>query len=133
VASDEFSREYTQIEADIWAPPRPPQEYVRIERDPSVLPAPGRATFIVSGELDIGNVDRLTRAIAPDAVPGAHLVLDLSRLEFMDCSGIRALIEILTAIGPDGRLLIKSPSRAVRRVLELAGAECFAGLVIVNP
>lgn len=108
------------------------QEYLKIELDPSEPAVGGRATFIVSGELDIGNVDRLISAVLPAAIPGTHLVLDLSRLEFMDCSGIRALVEILTAIGPDGRLLIKRPSAAVKRVFELAGAEGFAGLEIIN-
>jgi anti-anti-sigma factor len=109
-----------------------PPEYVQVELDPTVSPAPGRATFIVSGELDMGNVDRLLRAVEPVAVRGAHLLLDLSRLEFMDCSGIRALTEILTAIGPDGRLLLREPTMAVRRVLELVGADGFPGLVVIN-
>jgi anti-anti-sigma factor len=109
-----------------------PPEYVQVELDPAAPTAPGRATFIVSGELDMGNVDRLLRAVGPVAVPGAHLVLDLSRLEFMDCSGVRALTEILTAIGPDGRLLLREPTMAVRRMLELVGAEGFPGLVMIN-
>jgi anti-anti-sigma factor len=109
-----------------------PPEYVQVELDPTVSPAPGRATFIVSGELDMGNVDRLLRAVEPLAVRGAHLLLDLSRLEFMDCSGIRALTAILTAIGPDGRLVLREPTMAVRRVLELVGADGFPGLVVIN-
>jgi anti-anti-sigma factor len=109
-----------------------PPEYVQVELDPTVPPAPGRATFIVSGELDMGNVDRLLRAVEPVAVRGAHLLLDLSQLEFMDCSGIRALTAILTAIGPDGRLLLRDPTMAVRRVLELVGADGFPGLAVIN-
>jgi anti-anti-sigma factor len=126
------SRSFLNREVDVAAEEIPLPEYVQIEVDPSEPPTAGRATFIVSGELDIGNVDRLIRAVKPAATPGAHLILDLSRLDFMDCSGVRALIEILTAIGPDGRLLIRRPSSAVRRVLELSGAERFPGLVILR-
>jgi len=59
-------------------------------------------------------------------------VLDMSRLEFMDCSGFRALIEVLNALGPDGRLTVRRPSPAVRRMLQLVGAERVPGLVITR-
>jgi anti-anti-sigma factor len=109
-----------------------PQEYLRIVRDPSTPLRGGRATFIVSGELDIASMHRLVEAVMPDAVPGAHLVLDLSCLEFMDGSGMSALVEILTALGPDGRLTVWRPSSPVRMILELVGAECFPALVILD-
>lgn len=109
-----------------------PEDYVQIERDPRTPAGRGHATFTLSGEIDIENVDRLVRAVLPDAVRGAHLVLDLSRLEFIDCSGVRALIEILHAIGPDGSLTIRRPSPPVRRVLALVGADRFKGLVIAD-
>lgn len=88
-------------------------------------------TFIVSGELDIANVDRLMRAIAPDAGPGVHLVLDFSRLDFMDCSVITMLVGLLSMLGPGGRLSIRRPSRQVRRVLEVVDAAGVRGLEIL--
>jgi anti-anti-sigma factor len=109
-----------------------PQEYLEIKRDPLMPAGGGRATFVVRGELDIATMDRLIEAVVPDAVRGAHLVLDLSSLEFMDGSGIRALTEILSAIGPAGRLIIRRPSRPVRRVLEIVGADALDGLVIAT-
>lgn len=117
---------------DVPANKMSPQEYVHVERDLSVPAGGDRVSFIVSGELDIGNVDRLIRAVAPVAVQSAHLVLDLSRLGFMDCSGIRAMIEILNAVRPDGRLIIRRPSPPVRRVLELVDAGRLEGLVIID-
>jgi anti-anti-sigma factor len=107
-------------------------EYVRIERDDSMPAGKGRATFVVTGELDIANVDRLVGAVVPDAVMGAHVILDLSGVDFMDCSVIHALIEILSAVGPDGRVIVRRPSRQVRRVLELVNAHRFQGLVIAD-
>lgn len=107
-------------------------EYVRIERHSSTPGGKCRATFVVSGELDIANVGRLIRAVLPEAVTGAHLVLDLSRVDFMDCSVIHALVEILTAVGPEGRVIVRRPSPQVRRVLELVDAHRFEGLVIAD-
>jgi anti-anti-sigma factor len=107
-------------------------EYVRIERDASTPAGTGRATFVVSGELDIANVDRLLRAVVRDAVPGAHVILDLGAVEFMDCSVIHALLEILNAVGQDGCVIVRRPSRQVRRVLELVNAHRFQGLVIAE-
>lgn len=107
-----------------------PEDYVQIERATPMPADRAGATFILRGELDIENVDLLVRAVLPDAVQGAHVVLDLSGLEFMDCSGVRALVEILSAIGPDGRLTIQRPSPPVRRVLALVGADRLKGLVI---
>lgn len=103
--------------------------YLQIERGPS--PADGRcATFWLAGELDIANVDLLVQTVVSAASESDRLVLDLSRLEFMDCSGIRALVRILDAIGRDGRLFLRRPLPPVKMVLDLVGADRFEGLEI---
>jgi anti-anti-sigma factor len=52
-----------------------------------------------------------------------HLVFDMSRVSFIDCAAAR----LITGTGqhlPQGRRpIIHSPSRAVRRVLELTGLD----------
>jgi anti-anti-sigma regulatory factor len=50
----------------------------------------------------------------------------------MDASGFRALLEILTAVGPQGRLTLSRPSSAVRRVLELIDVDRFPRLVVLD-
>jgi anti-anti-sigma factor len=105
-------------------------DYLSVERDHSTLTDDGIAAFVVSGELDIGSVDALIAAILPVARRASHLVLDLSGLDFIDCSGIGALIRIVNSLGPDGNLTIRRPSAPVRRVLELTGADRREGLVI---
>jgi anti-sigma B factor antagonist len=108
------------------------QEYVHIDRLPSEEAGADSATFIVRGELDIGNVDRLTMAVAAAATESAHVVLDLSGLGFIDCSGVSALIAISNAVGPGGRVIIRRPSPQVTRVLQLVGADRFERFVIAN-
>jgi anti-anti-sigma regulatory factor len=57
-------------------------------------------------------------------------MVDLSRLKFMDGSGVRALIEVVGAVGPDGRPTIRRRWPPRRRVLALVRADRFPGIVI---
>ena len=69
------------------------------------------------GEED-DTVDAVSRALATDPPP-AHLVLDLSEVEFMDSSGLRALLRIHNRHGDQIRL--GPVSSVVERLLELTG------------
>jgi len=80
------------------------------------------ATVVITGELDLTTrpvlAERLWLALR--ARP-RRLVLDMSGAGFMDCGSAR-LIASARRFLPDGsRLIIRSPGRAVRRVLELTG------------
>jgi anti-sigma B factor antagonist len=78
-------------------------------------------TVLLEGELDLSTgpglyseLDRLV-ALAPHA-----LVLDLSRLEFIDSTGVSVLNTTREhALARGVRFAIRSPSRAVERVLEV--------------
>jgi anti-anti-sigma factor len=90
--------------------------------------------FILSGELDRSTVDRFEAALdgtrdagARDA--GARVVLDLSRVTFVDSSGVRSLIGLGRSLGSS--LVLRDPSPRVRRVLELRGLAA-AGLWTVE-
>jgi anti-anti-sigma factor len=50
-----------------------------------------------------------------------HLVLDLGRVEFLDSSGLRALLRVVKTHGD--RVTLGPTSSAVRRLLELTQAE----------
>jgi len=74
----------------------------------------------LSGELDLASAPILEDAIARVARPGATVEVDLTRLTFIDSSGIKVLCHALGGLG-DGRLIVRNPTRAVRRTLELTG------------
>jgi anti-sigma B factor antagonist len=75
----------------------------------------------VGGEVDIEVADQL-RAAGVAAVEPAGLAVDLSAVSFIDSTGLAALIEINNAVQAHGqRLRIVSPSRCVRRILEVTG------------
>lgn len=82
----------------------------------------GGTRLLIRGELDITVEDELVGIVAtvlagPDAP--AAVVLDLNDVEFMDSSGLRALLRISKAHGDRARL---GPiSMVVRRLLDLTG------------
>jgi anti-sigma B factor antagonist len=81
----------------------------------------GRHTIILHGELDMSNAEALEtiiRRLCLDGISG--VVLDLSHLDFMDSSGLRAILashELCKQYGPEFSVI---PGHgAVRRLLEL--------------
>lgn len=83
------------------------------------------ATVVValSGELDLATAPRLRSCLAPmvtAATAPQELVLDLSDLSFLDASGISALLTVQRALAArGGRLCLRSPSRLVRRIVQV--------------
>jgi anti-anti-sigma factor len=84
----------------------------------------GGAVVWVAGELDIATAGLMGDGLSLASVMrGNRLVVDVSRLIFMDAAGIRVLVaahECLVAAGGDG-LVIRGASGIVRRVFELTG------------
>jgi anti-anti-sigma factor len=78
----------------------------------------GSVVFALVGEMDLSNLG-VVRSRLEDAVKDrpVRLVLDLSKLEFIDSSGIALLLETSNrAVHIEVR-----PSYAVRRLIELMG------------
>jgi anti-sigma B factor antagonist len=86
---------------------------------------PGTLTIGLDGELDLATapaLERLLREVERDRWPTVDL--DLRQLSFIDSSGIRALLIANDRIGRrSGRMLVRHPSRAVRRPLAAIGAD----------
>jgi anti-sigma B factor antagonist len=75
----------------------------------------------LSGEFDLASVEEFERAIGKLEASGARVLLvDLSGLEFMDSSGLRALVMAdRRARAAARRLAIVPGPPAVRRVFEI--------------
>lgn len=78
-------------------------------------------TFHLVGELDLSSIDELVRAVSPSLAGPGDVVLDLSKLQFVDSTGIRAFLDFGRKLRGQGRLILESPTRPVRRVLDLMG------------
>jgi anti-anti-sigma factor len=95
-----------------------PEARVVIEADVSQ----GTAVVVIAGELDLTTRPLLAEQLALILrTRPRRLVLDLAGTAFMDCGSARLIVSAGRFL-PDGRrVIIRRPSRAVRRVLELTG------------
>jgi anti-anti-sigma factor len=82
---------------------------------------PGQTRVALSGELDIASADSLEQQLAAAEVDSpAILVLDLRRLEFIDSTGLRALVVADERARSQGRrLALVCGPNAVARILEV--------------
>ena len=73
------------------------------------------------GELDIVSADFLTDVLVD--VAGSVVVVDLSGLTFMDCSGVAAFVAARNLIAAKGlgSIVLTEPQRMVRKPLEILG------------
>jgi anti-sigma B factor antagonist len=71
-------------------------------------------------ELDAGNVGELRRSMAPILEASTRLVIDLSRLEFIDSSGLGAILSCLRQLSAKGGdLKLSGMTAQVRAAFEL--------------
>ncbi len=78
------------------------------------------------GQLDLANADRVRDAIIGAA--GSTVVVDLSDLQFLDSSGIAALLSARSRITDTGHgFEVRGAQGIVRRVLEVTGLAFLLG------
>ncbi len=89
----------------------------------------GTLRLALQGELDIATAGRVRRRTRDLRTAGTPTVLDLSAVDFIDCGGLRVILEALEAADHDGWRLGISPEYSVplRRLLELIH---YAGLAV---
>lgn len=76
--------------------------------------------FMPVEELDAANAEEFKRDVAPVLEANARVVLDLSRLRFVDSSGLGAFISCLRKLNArGGDLKLSGMSKPVRAVFEL--------------
>lgn len=75
-------------------------------------------TLHVAGDLDLATTPAFAEGVRSAAADGAHR-LDLSRVVFIDSSGLRALVELVRE-APE-LTLAPAVSRAVHRLLDMTG------------
>jgi anti-sigma B factor antagonist len=103
--------------SDVVASARPGRFEV-IEAGPQQ--APGVA---VRGEIDIATVSALERALdTAIRISRGAFVLDLSDVDFLDSSGLHALLRARALLGREDRALaVVCPPGPVRRLFDVAG------------
>jgi anti-anti-sigma factor len=82
-------------------------------------------TLYVNGELDVSTASALERAVlrSLDGQAG-EFHIDINALSFMDSTGAQALLRLHRRLNDLGRrLVVVSPTRQVRQVLEVLGLD----------
>lgn len=78
----------------------------------------------LDGDLDLHVVERLRETLATATAGSRHVVLDLSRVPFVDSTGLGALVKAHnTAKQKEGVLYLAGANRVVRSVLHVTGLE----------
>jgi anti-sigma B factor antagonist len=83
------------------------------------------ATIVLEGEFDMTGTETF-RAVTNEALAAGprSITIDASGLEFIDSSGLLALMRAREAAGEAGvAFRVSDPSPALRRLVELAGIE----------
>lgn len=93
---------------------------------------PGRAIVALRGELDIATAPAAEELLREAALHAPRVILDLRRLSFMDCSGLRVVLDAdagLRRRGSGRRLVVVGGGGQVRRLFALTGMAAHLSLV----
>jgi anti-sigma B factor antagonist len=84
----------------------------------------GSPVLAVAGEIDLAVVQRLSQELA-DLIEhaGGVAIVDLSRVGFMDSSGVRELLKARKAAEQRNvKFMLRAPSDSCQHVLQVSGA-----------
>jgi anti-sigma B factor antagonist len=84
----------------------------------------GRVVYRLDGELDLSGTDALIARIRDlaGADGGGVMILDLSRVTFIDSSGLHAMVKLTRQMQAGGaRLVLARPHPSVARLIDLTG------------
>lgn len=74
----------------------------------------------LEGEIDVSNAPSLPETLSMLGPDEGNMTLDLSRLRFIDSSGVKVLLSLAWTYGDRGnRLVLVSPQGVVERVLKV--------------
>ena len=100
---------------------QPEEAALRVTTDPSTR------TVVLEGELDLASTDRFVQALRPLLDHREPVTVDLAGLEFMDSSGLRAVIQ---SARKAGTLVLLNPRGQVGQLLKLCDLERLDGIRI---
>lgn len=88
----------------------------------------GRVEATITGMLDLRAVDHLRTELGAVVADDVELVVDLSGVEFLDSSGLRALLAVRQQVADrGGSVALRGQSDRVDRILQITGVrELFA-------
>ena len=79
----------------------------------------GKPLIAFSGEIDLATAEGVTSALQPYVEAGGPVPVDLSKVTFIDSTGIRALCEAAHGLGDRGCIIIHGAHDQMLKVFEL--------------
>jgi anti-sigma B factor antagonist len=94
-----------------------------VMRTLTIYQCDNRATIFLEGEIDLATAPALVAAVrACLSREAVHVDVDLARLTFCDASGVNAFLAASRSLeASGGRLRLRHPTPAVRRVFDVTG------------
>jgi anti-sigma B factor antagonist len=86
----------------------------------------------LTGEIDMATAPALTEALLAAMAGGKTITIDMADVTFMDSSGLQAILTAAAEATTEDPLVVKDPSAAVLRVMELVGVEQMPQIQIVG-
>jgi anti-sigma B factor antagonist len=84
--------------------------------------ANGQVLVAVEGELDLATAPQLRDHLVELSEERVEVILDLTRLQFIDSTGLSVLVMAFNrARAAGGSLVLRHPSQSVLRILEITG------------
>lgn len=94
-----------------------------------VVRAGDAVVVTLAGELDLYNADTVRSVLIEEcARKPERVIIDLSRVEFMDSTALGVLIEARTKLENHSGFLLASPAAETRRALEISGLDRHFGM-----
>ncbi len=84
------------------------------------------------GEIDMATAPALLEELLAAMAGGKTITIDMADVTFMDSSGLQAILASAAETTHDKPVVVKYPSAAVLRVMELVGVEQMPQIRIVE-
>lgn len=91
-----------------------------------MIPTATSGRLRLVGEIDMSTADTLARILTAEREKGRELSLDLSAVTFIDSTGLRVLLSFAIS----DRIVVVQPSRAVKRLFDVAIPDGVPGMEI---
>lgn len=97
--------------------------------DATIIEEDGATVLSLNGDIDVAVETEIEAALAAAAEQAnGQLTIDLGGVEFMDSTGVNAIVAVLKRSSCD-TIFVRRPTAVVRRILELTGVDRLVAVV----
>jgi anti-anti-sigma factor len=79
----------------------------------------GKPTIALSMDIDMGTVEEVASMLRPFVEAGGPVPIDLSRVRFMDSSGVHLFLQAAAKLGDRGCVILHGANGGVAQVIEI--------------